>query len=281
MSLIKKIAILISLTLLPLLSSANSNLNIVIPLNEGGSAAASSKIIAEHLEDFGYSVNRIIAGDCINAERIYKNLEDPTVVLWVNAFFSTNQPCNAPKPSENNVMNVIFYAPAYVCTNPNITDGLNSKKKIVMGFHEEMPTSIQDAFTNYNSNITLIPYVNSGAIGTALVSGEIDGTISDQGLYFESNGLVECDYIMHHTATENQKSVSETTGVDNMDYSLVVYTFTNNMNSAERKQLNDAITRAFNENSELIDLFENRSLSIDIQTLSLGTQLEFIKGTIE
>lgn len=276
-----KTLLLISLLLTPLISLANNNLNFIVAASDGGTTSGSSRIIANHLVDSGYNVNYILAGNCTNAERIYKDSEDSTIVIWANAFHSANQPCNAPTPSKNNVMNVIFYAPAYFCTNPSIPDGLNSKKKIVVGFNEEMPKGVQDAFTNYNSNIKLIPYVNSGAIGKALVSGEINGTISDQGLYFESNGLVECDYIAHPTATKNQKSLSEITGADNMNYSFVAYAFTNNMNDIERKNLNETITKAFNKNSELIDLFENKSLSIDIQTLPLDKQLEFINSTIE
>lgn len=257
------------------------NLTILVAASEGGTTAGTSKIIAEELQQREYNVDLNIAGSCTNVERLLKKTNESVLVVWANAFHSPNQPCNIPTPTIHTVMNVFFYSPAYFCINPDIENGLNTNETLMLGINEEMPSSVQDKITKYNPNIKLVPYVNSGAIGTALVSGEIKGTITDQGLFFESNGLVKCTHVAHEQQINGVKPLSEATGNENINYSFVAYSFTKNMSPDERENLHDEISAIYNQNNKLRELYENKGLAIDIQISSLKEQLNFINNTFE
>jgi len=260
-------------------SIADTNIKIVIPFSEGGGTATMSKFVVEYLENNGYSVDLHIAGNPANARRIYENTDAPSIVVWENGYLADKGSVgDIGIPTKDDFFNVWFWAPFYVCVKPGHEDILNTEANVGVNPHPSFPNWYLDSITSANPEINPVTYVNSGAIKTALVSGEIDIAISDRGLQWDNDGIVDCVY---NTSTEIASGLNPLGGDLGKDigYSFIAYSFVVNMNNTLKISLQEDFKSAL-RSEKVVNYFESRDQDQRIMQESSFNQLEFVKSTL-
>ena len=260
-------------------SMADKNIKIVIPFSEGGGTATMSKFVVEYLEKNGYDVNLHIAGNPANARRIYENTDIPSIVVWENGFLADRGSVgDIGVPNKDNFFNIWFWAPFYVCTKPGYEDILTVKANVGVNPHPSFPNWYLDAITSANPEINPVTYVNSGAIKTALVSGEIDIAISDRGLQWDNDGIVDCVYNTSTKIASELRPLGRDLEKD-IGYSFIAYSFVVNMDSSLKISLQEDFKSAL-RSKKVVDYFESREQDQYIMQESSFEQLEFVKSTL-
>lgn len=260
-------------------SIANTDIKIVIPFSEGGGTATMSKLVVEYLENNGYNVNLHIAGNPANARRIYENTDTPSIVVWENGYLANEGSVgDIGPPTPKNFFNVWFWAPFYVCSKPGYDDILNVDANVGVNPHPSFPNWYLDALLSVNPKLNPVTYVNSGAIKTALVSGEIDIAISDRGLEWDNDKIVNCIYNTSEEVLNDLTPLSEKLE-KNVGYSFIAYSFVVNMNNDLKTALQQDFKDAL-RSKKVTDYFDSRGQDQRIMQGSPAEQLDFVYSTL-
>lgn len=261
-------------------SIANTDIKIVIPFSEGGGTATMSKFVVEYLENNGYNVNLHIAGNPANARRIYENTDVPSIVVWENGYLADKGSVgDIGAPTADNFFNVWFWAPFYVCAKPGYEDVLNADANVGVNPHPSFPNWLLEKLVSENPNLSPVVYKNSGAIKTALVSGEINIGINDRGLEWQNDGIADCKYNTSMEITNGTKPLGKEIG-KNINYSFIAYSFVVNMDQDLRISLQKDFKSAL-KSEKISRYFEGRNQDQRIMQLSQLEQLEFLSSTLD
>lgn len=273
---------LLSFLLLLVISTptmANTDIKIVIPFSEGGGTATMSKFVVEYLENNGYNVNLHIAGNPANARRIYENTDVPSIVVWENGYLADKGSVgDIGAPTTDNFFNVWFWAPFYVCAKPGYEDILNADANVGVNPHPSFPNWYLDSLVFANPNLNPVTYVNSGAIKTALVSGEIDIAISDRGLEWDNDGIASCVYNTSTEISSGLAPLGDEIGKD-IGYSFIAYSFVVNMDDELKYSLQENFKAAL-RSEKVVNYFESRDQDQRIMQKLSPEQLVFVESTL-
>jgi len=278
---IKKILSLTALAMVVGVAQADQDLRLVLPMSPGGGTGTMSKFVEQHLEENGYNVDLQIVGNVANAKRIYQDSSDvPTIVAWENGYLlEEGHIGNIGAPSSEDFFNVWFWAPYYACSVDGYDDILTADANLGLNPHPSFPQWFVDAIVEENPGINPITYPSSAEIKTALVSGEIDLTISDRALAWQNEGLVNCQY---NTSTENASGLpplGKAMGQDGLGFSLVVYSFALNMDSETIASVREDFQSAL-RSEQVVKFFNGRGADQTVMQKTGSEQLDFLNSTL-
>ena len=157
----------------------------------GGSYNARTQMYKEGLTAAGYNVQYENIGKISQAVKMFKTSDEPTIMVYAN-----NQVYKQDLfHTENNFIIAEYQQPLWICrTNA-------SKDKTGMltvahgkGYDTAMLTEL------LGSNITLVPYKNSGAMLKGILGGDVDMMVNNQGKSFKymksGNGTCEASDVL-------------------------------------------------------------------------------------
>lgn len=274
------VSIFIMLLLVSTATIANKNIKIIIPFSAGGGTATMSKFVVDYLESNGYNIDLHIAGNPANARRIYENTKAPSIVVWENGFLTeSGSIADIGMPTKENFFNIWFWAPFYVCSKPGYEDILSISANVGVNPHPSFPNWLLEKLVSENPNLSPVVYKNSGAIKTALVSGEINIGINDRGLEWQNDGIADCKYNTSMEITNGTKPLGKEIG-KNINYSFIAYSFVVNMDQDLRISLQKDFKSAL-KSEKISRYFEGRNQDQRIMQLSQLEQLEFLSSTLD
>ena len=262
------------------LAFAEQKINLVLPMSPGGGTAALSKFVERHLEADGYDVNLQLVGNVANAKRIFERTNVPTVVAWENGYLLEEDHIgNIGAPTSDDFFNIWFWAPYYICASPDVEDVLSVSGNVGVNPHPSLPHWVVDSYVEKNPDINPVTYTNSGEIKSALVSGEVDVVISDRALAWENEGIAKCHYNTGTTTVSGLPSFANALDNDSASFSLIVYSFTVNMDDETRRDAQKAFKSAL-RSDDVVDFFEGRGADQTAMQLPEEEQLRFIESTL-
>ena len=142
----------------------------------GGSFNARTQMYKEGLTAAGYNVQYENVGKISQAVKMFKEAEEPTIMVYAN-----NQVYKQDLfHTENNFIIAEYQQPLYVCR----TNASKDKTGVLTvahgkGYDPALLTSL------LGSNITLVPYKNSGAMLKGILGGDVDMMVNNQGKSFK------------------------------------------------------------------------------------------------
>ena len=157
----------------------------------GGSFNARTQMYKDGLVAAGYDVKFENIGKISQAVKMFKEAEEPTIMVYAN-----NQVYKQDLfHTENNFIIAEYQQPLYVCR----TNASKDKTGVLTvahgkGYDPTLLTSI------LGSNITLVPYKNSGAMLKGILGGDVDMMVNNQGKSFKymksGNGTCEASDVL-------------------------------------------------------------------------------------
>jgi hypothetical protein len=152
----------------------------------GGSYNARSQLYKEGLEDRGHTVNFENIGKIGQAVKIFKETDQPTIMVY-----STNQVYEQDLfHTEDNFLLLEYEQPMWICRTH---DAVNQAKQIRVAHGKGYDTDIIKKALG--TNIVLVPYKNSSAILNAMLAGDVDASVNNQGksLQYGASGQGVCE----------------------------------------------------------------------------------------
>ena len=157
----------------------------------GGSFNARTQMYKEGLTAAGYNVQYENIGKISQAVKMFKEASGPTIMVYAN-----NQVYKQDLfHTENNFIIAEYQQPLYVCR----TNTSKDKTGVLTvahgkGYDPALLTSL------LGSDITLVPYKNSGAMLKGILGGDVDMMVNNQGKSFKymksGNGTCEASDVL-------------------------------------------------------------------------------------
>ena len=142
----------------------------------GGSFNARTQMYKDGLVAAGYDVKFENIGKISQAVKMFKEAEEPTIMVYANYQVYKQDLFH----TENNFIIAEYQQPLYVCR----TNASKDKTGVLTvahgkGYDPALLTSL------LGSNITLVPYKNSGAMLKGILGGDVDMMVNNQGKSFK------------------------------------------------------------------------------------------------
>ena len=142
----------------------------------GGSFNARTQMYKEGLIAAGYDVRYENVGKISQAVKMFKASDEPTIMVYAN-----NQVYKQDLfHTDNNFIMLEYQQPLYVCRT-NASKGKFTTLTVAhgKGYDTGLLTRL------LGTNITLVPYKNSGAMLKGILGGDVDMMINNQGKSFK------------------------------------------------------------------------------------------------
>ena len=142
----------------------------------GGSFNARTQMYKEGLIAAGYDVRYENVGKISQAVKMFKASDEPTIMVYAN-----NQVYKQDLfHTDNNFIMLEYQQPLYVCRT-NASKGKVTALTVAhgKGYDTGLLTRL------LGTNITLVPYKNSGAMLKGMLGGDVDMMINNQGKSFK------------------------------------------------------------------------------------------------
>ena len=142
----------------------------------GGSFNARTQMYKDGLSAAGYEVKFENIGKISQAVKMFKTSDEPTIMVYAN-----NQVYKQDLfHTENNFIIAEYQQPLYVCR----TNASKDKTGVLTvahgkGYDPALLTNL------LGSDITLVPYKNSGAMLKGILGGDVDMMVNNQGKSFK------------------------------------------------------------------------------------------------
>jgi hypothetical protein len=226
-----------------LIAPANA-VDLIAPSSIGGTTHKFSIIIQKDLQNKGFDVNLVVAGNCILGKKIWNDTEE---AIFITTEASNSVPeCTVEITEDNYALN-LFTAGWVIVSH---TDSLGER----MGVVSYMKQTVKDL------DVKLVPYKNTTEIKAAFLAGEIDSGFLTHGRASE----IEEKIILINTMSSDKGNFSDW---KNNDLTLNYYVLGKNINS----EIINAI-----KNNEKINEIANKKQMIPVELESIDEQVEYL-----
>ena len=213
--------------LFAIISIAPANaLDLIAPSSIGGTTHKFSIIIQRDLQNKGFDVNLIVAGNCVLGKKIWKDTEE---AIFITTEASNAVPeCTVEITEDNYALN-LFTAGWVIVSH---TNSLGER----MGVVSYMKQTVKDL------DVKLVPYKNTTEIKAAFIAGEIDSGFLTHGRASE----IEEKIVLINTMSSNKGAFSQW---KNNNLTLNYYVLGKNLDSKiidamkNNKKINDIATK--------------------------------------
>jgi hypothetical protein len=171
-----------------LIAPANA-VDLIAPSSIGGTTHKFSIIIQKDLQNKGFDVNLVVAGNCILGKKIWNDTEE---AIFITTEASNSVPeCTVEITEDNYALN-LFTAGWVIVSH---TDSLGER----MGVVSYMKQTVKDL------DVKLVPYKNTTEIKAAFLAGEIDSGFLTHGRASE----IEEKIILINTMSSDKGNFSD------------------------------------------------------------------------
>jgi len=255
-----------------------------IPHSPGGSGNALSTILAQQLAKKGWQVDFKALGNCALAREHLATTNKPSIAMWENLLsVRENDRCFLPTAAENEMINIAYSAPEFLCTaNSKLTgdDFLAGRANYRVGIFPDVPTQemMEKVKKTIGPGYRAVTYKNVGPAHAALLAGEIDWVFSPQGLILEKENKGRCFFNTSDqeiAGTQPLIKVRPETGINKQ---LILYFRAVNIPQSIMVQLRKD-TLEIMQTTEWISFIEGRKLQQHRE--SVAEQVKFVEASVK
>jgi len=170
-----KILTFLSIMMLSLITHAQT-INVIVSGSPGGSFFKRSMMYIEGLKNLGFEVNKIKAEQNTKASVIFSNIQEPTVMVWMDQLASMLDVV----ADADNFIALEYTSPLYLCSITGKESGTVGAPKVYV----MQPVLAMGDFV-------IVPYKNTGATLNAAIAKEVDFAYLSQS---QANKLKDAGY---------------------------------------------------------------------------------------
>ena len=217
-------------------SLAASAVDMILPYSAGGSTTAVLQLILPNLKVVSSELDARYLGNCqmVRAQLTGR----PQLYMWSNDLECTSSTVDA-----SNFIALVNWNPLYLCGRRDKLDLYrtgDARLAVNAGaFYTQLGNSIRAAV---NPNMRVVNYANTGAIKTALATGEVDISLSTNGPSLATEGLVKCYAVTTASTLNGLSTVKSIIGdVPGSVYSVTIWIASQGIAPADLKNIQNAV----------------------------------------
>lgn len=250
----KNIKFLIAIAMITVTAAAHAAGEILVPFKPGGSSSRIAQVLNPIFEKENVASNFKFMNNC---NTVKANLNtNPSVYIWAS---DLDCPAPADTLSDRNFISILNWQPLYFCgTNTDLSSYNSGSFRMGVNtglIYQDLGKQI---INKINPNIKIIEYNNTAAIKTALITKEIDMSLSTSGLELASENLVSCYAVSATTSIQDLKTLTSLVGnTPEATFSFVTWISAHNMPAADVVKFRRTVQNAINDPT-YIELISNK-----------------------
>lgn len=262
---------------------ASDKISFVVPSSPTGNMGKIANILVPQLNELGWNIDLVVAGNCANGNHIVNSASTPTLSVWINRdHVITDGPCVREMPTESELVSIWYSSPDFICRvpgAPDIFEATGTVRLSTQPFPYQSNVVLSAINEKSPADVRNIVYKNSGAQTQGVVSGEVEYIIGTAGKRLENNGQVICDYNTSTKVVDGTHPVGDKLGFS-VESEMLLYMFGTNFDDAVMTKLR-ADTATVLASSEMQEFFAASNLDSSAADLSVAEQLAFIVNTVK
>lgn len=236
---------LLSIVLLAVGISASASTDIVLPYSAGGSTSTVMQTMVPELESLGFSTQAKFMNNCQTARAQLGTRS----LLYV---WSNDLECAVPSRADTKTFVALLnWMPLYLCgSKSSLADYASGTPRIGVNIGEFYTQLGRAVGQKVNPATRVINYANTGAIRTALKTGEVDFSLTTNGPAMAAEGLVTCYAATTAQSVGGLNTVKNLVGdVPGSVFSVNIWVTADSMSSAEVGRARTAVQKVIKGSS--------------------------------
>ena len=227
---------LLTLLVLGVSSFSSFSFDLITPYSAGGSTTSVLQAIQPGLKTAGIDLDARYLGNCkmVKAQLTGKS----QLYLWSN-----DLECESTTVGASNFVALLNWNPLYLCGRKDRLDLYRTGDARLAVNTGKFYTNLGNAVkSSVNPNMRVINYTNTGAIKTALTTGEVDLSLSTNGAVMATEGLVKCYAVTSSTSINGLVPAKSIIGdVPGSVYSVAIWIAAHDIAPGELKNVQIAV----------------------------------------
>jgi len=257
---------------------SQTDIGFISPFQVGGSTLPFIKEFADQLQKKGVILDQRYLGNCRLAAKQLDQSTKKYLYVWSS---DLKQECGTPHTvSPSSFVGTLFTTPMYVCGRLSSLDQYRGKKAVLGTNPGEVHTRLGEQLRDKISpEIRIINYANTGALKTAVVTGEIDLVLHSSGKALAKEKLVTCYAATTFDKVHGIDRVSDIVGpVANSEHNIAVWFAAANLTAQEMATVRETMVQ-WSQTQKFQSMVE--SISREQPVGSIDQQMRQVQKTLQ